>query len=164
MLKSVKGRSQVCARVTSCMIFCWSLQVRLLQCALVRFLQDVVSCDGAIFPIAQQRGLQAGAKPTLLLINDMLFQACSPFSSFSSSLSFCYCTPRHGAGVMLMQALENLYAALEQRHQLMRRLARTTPHTQEAATSMALQVFFPSPRIRCKSSTCQQGLSVNVLH
>lgn len=51
------------------------LQVRLLQCALARFLQDVVSCGEATFPIAQQRGLQAGSTPTLLLMNDMLFQA-----------------------------------------------------------------------------------------
>ena len=40
-----------------------------------------------------------------------------------------------------MQALENLYVALEQRHQLMRRLARTTDRNQEAAASTALQVF-----------------------
>lgn len=48
--------------------------MRALQCALARYLQDLVSTDAVTFVITQQTGLQDGATPTLLLIKDLLVQ------------------------------------------------------------------------------------------
>lgn len=61
------------------------MQVAVLQCAIARYLRELVSSDAVTFPIAQQPGLQAGATPTLLLMKDMLFQA-----RHLSALSTCY--------------------------------------------------------------------------
>ena len=64
-------------------------QVRALQCALARYLQDLVSTDAVMFVITQQAGLQDGATPTLLLIKDLLVQV--GYLLWPQSLFLCNC-------------------------------------------------------------------------
>lgn len=52
------------------------VQVHKLQCAVARYLQDLVSTDAATFHISQQSSFQDGTTPTLLLMKDMLYQVC----------------------------------------------------------------------------------------
>lgn len=53
-------------------------QVRVLQCALVRYLQELISgSDAVTFPLAQQTGILDGATPNLLLLKDLLLQVSS---------------------------------------------------------------------------------------
>lgn len=50
------------------------MQVRTLQCALARYLQDLVSSDAVTFVVSQQTGFQDGTTPTLLLMKDLIVQ------------------------------------------------------------------------------------------
>lgn len=50
------------------------MQFRTLQCALARYLQDLVSSDAVTFVVSQQTGFQDGTTPTLLLMNDLIVQ------------------------------------------------------------------------------------------
>ncbi len=54
------------------------MQVRTLQCALARYLQDLVSSNAVTFVITQHTGFQDGATPTLLLMKDLIVQVSWP--------------------------------------------------------------------------------------